>query len=294
MGYGSYSFSARSTRALAAGYHTKSSDQIFTQAAERKAHESMLSKGLKVRECRDSAEHPDTVPIILGLDVTGSMGHIPNDLIKDGLPTLMGKLIQQVPDASLCFVAFGDHECDRYPLQVGQFESGDAELDMWLTRTYLEKNGGGNGGESYLLPWHFAANFVKADAIDVRKKKGFLITVGDEPTLKDLPQSAIREIYGDSAPAQSSTNIKQILKDAQEKFEVFHIALAPRGESFWREILGQNYIPLSDYKKVPETIVKIVLDNLDTDGVKPDCKYPSPHRVDCPQPVGVKEEVETI
>src|SRR3972149_10705788 len=171
MGGGSYNLSSRSVRSKSFGYMDKSRDEIFTQSKEKKIHESMNPKGVSLRECCDSEAHPDATAIQLYMDVTGSMGHIPHELIKEGLPTLMGALIQNgVPDASLMFGAIGDHECDRFPLQIGQFESGDAELDMWLTRSYLEGGGGGNTGESYLLAWYFAANHIKTDAFDKRGK----------------------------------------------------------------------------------------------------------------------------
>ena len=85
------------------------------------------------------------------------------------------------------FGAIGDHECDSCPLQVGQFESGDVELDMWLTRTFLEKGGGGNNGESYGLAWFMANNFIRTDAKDKRQQKGFVLTIGDEPVLHNYP-----------------------------------------------------------------------------------------------------------
>ena len=90
---------ARFDRARKMGYASKSAGEIFTQNAKRKAHESMNPNGITFREARDSEVHPNTVPIFLGLDVTGSMGHIPHELIKDGLPKLMGGIIQGgVPD----------------------------------------------------------------------------------------------------------------------------------------------------------------------------------------------------
>ena len=142
MGYTSYSVEDRADRAITSGYYTKSASDIFTQSKVQKIHESMNPKGIKFRECLDSDAHPNTVPIIISLDVTGSMRRIPHELVKDGLPKLMGTLLQNgVKDASLLFTAIGDHECDSYPLQVGQFESGDKELDLWLTRTYLEGGG---------------------------------------------------------------------------------------------------------------------------------------------------------
>ena len=107
----------------------------------------------------------------------------------------MGGLIQNgIPDPTLLFLAIGDHECDKSPLQVGQFESGDPELDLWLTRTWLEKGGGGNAGESYLLAHYFAAYHTDIDAYNKRGKRGFLFTVGDEPGLTSLPGRVIDEI----------------------------------------------------------------------------------------------------
>jgi hypothetical protein len=264
MGNGSYSLSDRSIRSFSKGYESKSRDEIFTQNREHKAHKDMIPSGIVFRECADSETHPNTIPIMLFLDVTGSMGHIPHEMIKDGLPTLMGTLIQNgVPDASLMFGAIGDHETDRYPLQIAQFESGDAELDMWLERTYLEGGGGGNKGESYLLAWYFAANHVRTDAYDKRKKKGFVFTIGDEPCLKTLPKSSIKEIMGDTAEAQSSFSSADLLRLAEEKNHVHHIFIEHGSRSCdndWREMLGKNLHVIEDHKQVSSLISKIILE----------------------------------
>ena len=74
MGGTRYNIDDRSSRAKAAGYASKSMNEIFTQNAERKAHESMNPNGITFREARDSAIHPNSYPIILGLDVTGKHG----------------------------------------------------------------------------------------------------------------------------------------------------------------------------------------------------------------------------
>jgi hypothetical protein len=50
---------------------------------------------------------------------------------------------------------------DTSPLQISQFESGDAELDMWLTRTYIEKRWW--KWWSYGLAHYFAANHTVTD-----------------------------------------------------------------------------------------------------------------------------------
>lgn len=269
MGYSFYNDSSRTLRASSMGYFTDTADQIFKQSKERKVHESMSPKGVILRESNDSEAHPNTVPIILSLDVTGSMGKIPHQLVKDGLPTLMSGLIQKgVNDASLLFLAVGDHECDRYPLQVGQFESGDEELDMWLTRTYLEGGGGGNMGESYFLAHYFAARHTRIDSYDKRKNKGFLFTVGDEPFLKTIPASAIREIMGEDVQIQGSINYDEILKECQERYNVYHLHVlhsvqSKRSIDDWKQILGENCIGVEDYRDIPNIISQIVIDNVE-------------------------------
>jgi len=263
MGYSSYSVTSRVSSARSAHYSTASVDQIFTQNKERKAHELMASKNIALRESHDSAEHPNTVPVQLYLDVTGSMGHIPHEMIKDGLPTLVGSLIQAgIPDVALMFGAIGDHECDGDPLQVAQFESGDEELDMWLTRTYLEGGGGGNAGESYLLAWYFAAFHTRTDAWDKRGQKGFVFTIGDEPNLQSLPISAVKEVMGDNAHGQATYSASELLAAAQEKNHVYHIFLEHgyrHCDEDWKQKLGKNCLIVSDYKEISKLISDTIL-----------------------------------
>lgn len=263
MGFGSYSHASRSVRATNSAYYTANVDAIFTQNIERKIHADMNPANVKFREACDSPQHPNVVPIQLYLDVTGSMGHIPHEMIKDGLPTLIGHLIQHgIKDVALMFGAIGDHECDRAPLQVAQFESGDAELDMWLTRTWLEGNGGGNAGESYLLAWYFAGHHVRTDAWDKRKTKGFVFTIGDEPCLRNLPVSALRSIMADTAIGQGNFTHDALLAKAQEQNHVYHIHLNHNGhycDTAWREMLGKNLIELNNYKDVSKAIAETVL-----------------------------------
>ena len=121
MGCGTYSSAAREIRAVENGYHSKSTRDIFT---ERSLNSEMSPYGLDVRESRDSAEHPDSFPIIIALDVTGSMGSIPTYLVKKGLPDIMDKIIKSgIKGPQVLFLGIGDHEYDDAPLQVGQFES---------------------------------------------------------------------------------------------------------------------------------------------------------------------------
>lgn len=266
MGHATYSVESRTLRASELGYATKSVNEIFTQNTERRVHDLMNPKTIIVREARDSQAHPNVVPIILNLDLTGSMGHIPHDLIKDGLPKMIGGIIQKgIADPALLFVGIGDHECDSYPLQVGQFESGDLELDTWLTRTYIEKGGGGNEGESYLLAWYFASKHTAIDSFEKRGQKGFLFTIGDEPTLNNLPFSTLKNLM-DHAVGQGLYSADQLLVAAQEKYHVYHLHIMEgsagrRSLGSWKRLLGQNCIQVDDYRKVAEIITDIVVSN---------------------------------
>lgn len=267
MGGSFYSHSDRSYRASSSGYYSKSADQIFEQNQKRMIHESMEPKKALIRESRDSDNHPNSVPIILGLDVTGSMGKIPHYLVKDGLPNMMANIIQRgVLDPQILFLPIGDHECDRYPLQVGQFESGDAELDLWLTRTYVESGGGGNGGESYLLTWYYGAEHTVTDSWEKRKQKGFIFTIGDEPCLRSLPNTVVNEIMG-IKPEVSYTE-KELLAKAQERYHVYHLHIMEgsagyRSLGYWKELLGDNCIQVNDHQEVSKVIAEIVVNNVD-------------------------------
>lgn len=232
----------RSTdRKIPKGYRARSCVETFQS---KNVNNAMNPYGITLREARDSAEHPMSVPIIVALDVTGSMGNVPHFLVQEGLPLMMRGIIQAgVCDPQVLFLAIGDHECDRSPLQVGQFESSDVLLDKWLTDTFLEGGGGGNLGESYALAWYFAANHTATDHWDKRGKKGFLFTVGDEPVLPKYPAESFKEILG--LEQASAMEADQMLRQARERYHVFHIHLRETASGSradrvigWRRIRG--------------------------------------------------------
>ena len=194
------------------------------------------------------------------------MGSIPLHLVRDGLPTIMQKIIDAgVKDPQVLFVAIGDHECDRAPLQVGQFESSDALLDHWLTKVWIESGGGGNGGESYSLAHYFAANHTSIDCFEKRGQKGFLFTIGDEPTLETYPARAIKNIMGTAEAKEYDKT--ELLEAAQKSYNVFHLHVKQgsngRSEKVmngWKEFMGDNLIIVEDKLEIPQTIAKIVVE----------------------------------
>lgn len=264
MGGGFYSSIGRTARATTEGYSSKNRKEIFTQKSICK---NMDPKDLKIRESRDSTEHPNSVPIILGLDVTGSMGNVPHEMIINGLPTIMSGIIQRgIQDPQLLILGIGDHECDKHPLQVSQFESSDELLDKWLTSIYLEGGGGGNDGESYLLAWYLAAFHTEHDAWEKRKKKGYLFTVGDEPTLTQIPRYALQELMGNGQ--YSDLTYSEILNKARERYHVYHINLTETHSGSrdvvaekWHQILGENLIMVNDHREIAKVIAEIICNN---------------------------------
>lgn len=242
MGGGSYSYVSDTARKLSNSALHK--EELFKQ---RRLATEMDIKG-KVRECRDSDEHPETLPIIIALDVTGSMGEIPHRLVTQDFPTIMKKIMDEgIAHPQVCFLGIGDHECDTTPLQVGQFEASDELLDTWLRKLYIEGGGGGNLGESYLLAWQFAAAHTDCDAYAKRGKKGILITIGDEPTLRTLTKSELTDIFGMPSQVDRLT-ASDILKTAQSKWDVYHINVMDftgnRKQTIdqWTEYLGDHLI----------------------------------------------------
>jgi hypothetical protein len=217
-----------------------------------------------LREARDSQEHPNTVPFIVALDVTGSMGVIPQMFLLEGLPTLMSVVFAAgVKDPQLCFAAIGDHEYDQAPLQVGQFESSDELVDKWLQKVWPERGGGGNNGESYMLAWLFAAYQTITDSFEKRGQKGFLFTIGDEHVLKVIPESYIKNITGLS---QVKTSSAELLEEARKKYHVYHIhtletssGSSDRVQRGWKEMMGEDCIFVKSFKDIPDVIGKKIV-----------------------------------
>lgn len=268
MGYGSYSMESRVARAASEGYETKSIHEIFQQ---QRIYREMDPHGVIIRESRDSEEHPNSVAIILALDETGSMGRIPHALIKTGLPTIMSSIIEAgIPDPQLLFLGIGDHKVDSAPLQVSQFESSDSLLDHWLTKVYLEGNGGGNGGESYSLAHYFAAYHTSIDCFEKRGQKGLLFTIGDEPTFREYPGYVIKGLMGTSEAGNYTA--AELLAKAQETYHVFHLHVkegsnGTRQEVMggWKELLGDNLIIIEDSRDIPKIIARIAYETVSKD-----------------------------
>ena len=240
MGYGNYSLAAHA--ALTAGRAHKGGSEVFGQ---RQCHPLMNPKGLKVRECRDSANHPDSLGIAFALDVTGSMGDIPHLLATQELPNFM-KLLTAcgVAHPQLMFMAIGDANSDQAALQVGQFESTAELMDQWLTWSFLEGGGGGSGEESYDLAFYIAAQHTDMDNWVKRKKKGYLFMTGDENPYPAVSRHHIEALVGEKL--DEDIPLEEVVAAAAETYHVFFLipdlGRRQRCEARWREVLGNHTI----------------------------------------------------
>jgi hypothetical protein len=262
MGYTKWSDDAYSF--LSGAKKSMSVDDIFANNKTGMAAKAMLPSGVKFRESRDSDTHPESLSIAVFLDVTGSMGRIPEILVREKLGSLMNTLIDHgIAHPQILFGGIGDHISDKFPLQVGQFESGTAELDKWLTEIYIEGGGGGQVMESYLLAWLFGARHTSCDCFEKRGEKGFLFTIGDEASWDKVSKDALKNIMG-YAQADDVTD-KQLLDEAQRSYNVFHIHINeasyrnhPMVLGYWKNLLGERLIVLNDYNAIAETIATTV------------------------------------
>ena len=240
MGYGNYSFAAHT--ALAASRAHQSRSEVFRQTS---CHPLMDPKGLKVRESRDSADHPDALGVMFALDVTGSMGDIPHLLAKEELPKFM-KLLTDcgVADPQVLFMAVGDATSDRAALQVGQFETTAELMDQWLTWSFLEGGGGGGGHESYELAFYVAAQHTDTDNWTKRKKKGYFFMTGDELPYPAVSRHQVEALLGEKL--DEDIPIEEVIAAAAETYHLFFLIPDP-GRALnvgarWRDLLGDHVI----------------------------------------------------
>lgn len=261
MGSGSFSadaYAAASTFRSASGI----ADFAYSASTRRRERsewkaEPTLSPLNVTRESRDSEEHPQSTPIVVLFDDTGSMGHVPMILQKK-LPDLFGLLLRKgyVTDPQILMGAVGDADYDQVPLQVGQFES-DNKIDDQLRLLFLE-GGGGDGRESYELSAYFVANHTVTDAWEKRGKKGYFFIIGDDKNKPVLQGKHIARVLGDSV--QADVEIADIYRDVQERWETFYIAVKPAygAEDHWRKLLGQHVLKLEDPAAVCELIATTI------------------------------------
>lgn len=269
MGGGSWTAQSFASYSTARGYNYSTAtnsivgDYSAQDMFKSRRIDAMLDPKNVRRECCDSDEHPNSKPVILALDVTGSMGDGAVKVAKS-LNNIMESLYESVEDVEFMVMGIGDLYCDDAPIQASQFES-DIRIAEQLDKIYFEGGGGGNGYESYTAAWYFGLYNCELDCWK-RGKKGTIITIGDEPLNPYLQKSELKRVLGNIGH-DSPTETEDIYKAVIEKYNVYHIALDDRSTSYrwyeetientWKPLLG-DHLYVSTLNELPKTIAEIV------------------------------------
>jgi uncharacterized low-complexity protein len=166
-------------------------------AAERakehgpRTYEGRSGPNEKVIDPRKRVSTRSANPLIVAVDVTGSMANWPFEIF-DRLPLLYNTLSQYREDLEICFAAIGDAAVDRWPLQVTPFASG-FDLEQLLASLFGE-GGGGDAPESYGLFAQWVNTHVEIPKL---AEKPFLIVFGDVTMHAQSPQGQIAHYLGD-------------------------------------------------------------------------------------------------
>jgi hypothetical protein len=247
-------------------YRSASRDEVFSHHVGEKLDPRNVKvgkgerKGLQLRESIISDSNPDPTPIILGLDVTGSMGDIAVQIAKDELPKLMTQIHETgvVSDPHVMFMGIDDVFAQGHgALQVSYFEP-DLRIVEQLRQMWIVSNGGGNGSESYDLAWYFAGRYTYLENFEKTGKPGFLFTFGDEPApYQTVTQRHLELIFGPGTYEAATPEAS--LRSAKAKFKVFHIVVEHGGgravRDSWTKLLGNNAIFLRDHKYLTPVVL---------------------------------------
>lgn len=266
MGSGSFSsssFAAYST-SLGRSYDTTTGRVTGQTYTARHIDEKMKPYNV-MRECCNTEEHPNTIPVILALDVTGSMGSACKET-AEALGTIMNDLYEKFEDIQIMVMGIGDLAYDDAPIQISQFES-DVRIAEWLDKIWIEFGGGGNSYESYSAAWYMGLYHTKLDAFDKQGRKGIIITMGDEPMNPYLPGDRIKQFVGDSC--QGDIDTKELYNNACEKFDIYHIAVSDKSsyrmykkeiQNSFGQLLG-DHLKISTINELGNTICDCIEDS---------------------------------
>lgn len=213
---GSYS-KAKTTRAA------KGVDDFHYSNTARKTHTNLDPKRINGKpfgklESRDSDEHPESVPVLVCFDVTGSNYERAKDAQKrlPNLMELLGKYLQHPQVA----VAANDDEkvIPGEAVQISDFES-DNRVDEHIRSIRLTSQGGGNDGESYDLLLYAAARKMALDSVEKRGKKGYMFLYADEPIFEQVDKDEVKRVFGDTI--ERGIPIAEIIEETRRLWTVF-------------------------------------------------------------------------
>lgn len=269
MGAGSWSTTSYCcySKSLGRDYDVNTGRVSGHEFTTRRLDESLDPSKFDVRECVNSEEHPNTIPVILALDVTGSMGEACRET-AEALNVIITSLYEKYKDIEFCVMGIGDLECDYAPIQMSQFES-DVRIAQALDKIYMEHGGGGNRYESYTAAWYVGLKKTKLDCYDKQGRKGIIITMGDEPLNPVLHRSELNEFA--NVHEQDDVKTEKLYAEAREKFDIFHIAVDDHDDMYrhykkdiedsFGQLLGDRY-KVSTINQLAPTIESCISESI--------------------------------
>ena len=229
--------------------------------------------GQVMREVTITDEHPNPTPVAIILDVTGSNIEAAK-AVHAKLPQLFGVLQRQgaITDPQILIAATGDAYTDKFPIQVGQFES-DNRIDDMVAAMILEGNGGGQGSETYEVLAYYLARHTYLETWHKQGRKGYAIFIGDEKFNPVVSQNYGRGYYS-THTLESMTGDKgttdimtaDIFTELQEQYEVFYLCqqasqmyTPDHSLPTWRRLLNENATILENPDTICEFIAALLL-----------------------------------
>lgn len=264
MGSGSFSSSSFHSYSKSLGRTVDiNTGRVSGQEYRARSMDKLLNPKNVTRECCNSEEHPNTIPVILALDVTGSMGAACKET-AEALGVIMTDLYSKFKDVQIMVMGIGDLAYDYAPIQISQFES-DVRIAEWLDKIFMEHGGGGNGYESYTAAWYMGVRHCKLDCWN-QGRKGIIITMGDEPLNPYLPAAPLNDATGDHVEGRG-VETTELYEEAIKKFDIFHIAINDHSSSYgyykdrvdasFKKVLSERYL-VSTIQKLGDTICKCI------------------------------------
>lgn len=144
------------------------------------------------------------------------------------------------------------------------------------------------------MAWYIAARHTSTDSFEKRGRKGVLITIGDEPTLKSITKADLKK-FGFSE--QGEVTAENILAEAKEKWEVYHINVMDHAgnryhtKEEWKNLMKsaygntEHYIETqsSDGSDVPNIIAGIIAKEYSCTGISESSKPESSTSPEVPE-----------
>lgn len=198
-------------------------------------------------------------PVVIALDGTGSMGDDAK-IIYDKLPMMYGQIMMQnyLKDPAISFSVIGDAYCDNSPIQICDFAQG-SDLDMWMSKLWLEGGGGGQSRESYELTAYYYLTCCDLE----NSERPFMFIIGDENYYPSLERHFVIKHLGFDPECDLDT--KDIFKKLSKKFNLYHIhkgAIETSNAQIvksWKEALdNEHVIFLEEAKAIVDLMLGII------------------------------------